>query len=147
MYTENSPYKERKWAQLQVNGSHFFRKENCFPRESEPHCEPHPPFSLARYFYFLQESWEREPDRAKGKRQKEGNKCNEKMDKYGREWNPKEPSLVHPPFFFFFFFASFRPFIWRNIRFGHLAWGKWNAIACETRVIRTSFNQTLKQLQ
>ena len=28
------------------------------------------------------------------------------MDKYGREWNPKEPSLVHPPFFFSFCFFS-----------------------------------------
>ena len=84
----------------------FLSKGELLPRESEPHCEPHPPFPLARYFYFLQESWEREPDRAKGKRQKEGNKCNEKMDKYGREWNPKEPSLVHPSFFFSFCFFS-----------------------------------------
>ena len=69
--------------------------------------------------------------KAKGKRQKEGNKCNEKMDKYGREWNPKEPSLVRPSIFFFFMLLFARSF---DATFASATWLGGNGTQTHVRV-------------
>lgn len=108
---------------------HFFRKENCFPRESEPHREPHPPFPLARYFYFLRESWEREPDRAKDKK-KETNVMRKWINTGGSGIQKNLPwSILH--FFFFFLLLLARSF---DATFASATWLGGNGTQTHVRV-------------